>query len=111
MYLSSLIRNAPAADPTAWSAEHHVTVRSYLDLTSRLTFDNSFYYASRMEVPGIPALKRFDTHLGWKLSRHLTASVTGQNLLSPRHFESNAVNLVSSTQVPRAFLGRLEWTF
>jgi iron complex outermembrane recepter protein len=104
-------RFIPAVDPTLWSNNHKVAVQSYWNVTPKITFDTSLYQVSALNKINVPAYTRLDARLGWKLTRSLEASITGQNLLTPRHLEFGAANLVAPAPVSRSVFGRLEVRF
>jgi iron complex outermembrane receptor protein len=57
----------------------------------------------------VPAYTRVDTRVELRLTRTLTASVAGQNLLSPTHAESAGTALFVPTLVPRRVQFHLNW--
>jgi len=86
-------------------------IQSYLDLTSRLTFDSSLYFVGGLPAAGVPAYARLDSRLGWKLRKGIDASIVGQNLLSPHHLEFGNVEQAIATEVDRSVFGKIVWTF
>jgi iron complex outermembrane receptor protein len=91
--------------------EQQLTMQSYLDLSSKLSFDNSLYYVGRLEGKNIPAYTRVDTRLAYKLGKRVEVSLAWQNLLSPRHFEFAGAVEAIETQATRSIFGRAVWTF
>jgi iron complex outermembrane receptor protein len=61
----------------------------------------------------IPAHTRADVRLGWRPSPRWELSVSGQNLLDPRHPEFHAFDtyVAPGAQVRRSVYGRLAWRF
>ena len=90
---------------------HQFTVQSYLDLTTKLSFDNSLYFVDTLPARGVPAYARFDSMLGWKIRRGITASLVGQNLLSPHHVEFGNVEQATATETTRSIFGKVVWSF
>ena len=91
---------------------HQFNAQSYLNLSSKISFDSSAFFVGRLEGTGIPAYTRVDAHLAYKLRKGWELSLTGQNLLNPRHVEfANAAAQAVSTQVERSVFGKVVWTF
>ncbi|MGH9582880.1 MAG: TonB-dependent receptor plug domain-containing protein, partial [Bryobacteraceae bacterium] len=103
--------NPSAATAEGAAPENQAGLRSYFDLTKNIDFDSSVYYVGSLRGRNIPAYTRLDSRLAWKLNRKLEASLIGQNLLSPHHLEFGGVDQVVGTEVPRAVLGRIIWSF
>ncbi|MGH9609093.1 MAG: TonB-dependent receptor plug domain-containing protein [Bryobacteraceae bacterium] len=103
--------NPSAATAEGGAPENQAGLRSYFNLTQNIMFDNSVYYVGGLRGRNIPAYVRLDSRLAWKINRKLEASLVGQNLLSPHHLEFGNVDQVVGTQVPRAILGRVIWSF
>jgi hypothetical protein len=59
----------------------------------------------------IPRHTRWDTRLGWRVGQFADRSVTGQNLLTPRHREFSNSQQVHSTQAPHGGVGKPTWHF
>ena len=93
------------------SPRHQFGIQSYLDLTSRLTFDNSLYFVGALPGKGVPAYARLDSRLGWKVRKGIEASIVGQNLASPDHLEFGNVEQAIATEVDRSVFGKIVWTF
>jgi hypothetical protein len=81
-----------------------------LYLPHRFEWDSSAAYVGRLFV-GIPAYTRVDTRFGWKMNEYLDFSITGQNLLTPRHAEFQSVNGLNYTLVERTVFGKITWRF
>ncbi len=93
------------------SPRHQVQLRSSADLTRKVSFDTSLYYVSALEGLGIPAYARLDARLAWRLSEQFELSFLGQNLLDSRHPEFQSEDYILASQIRRAFLIKLLWTF
>jgi len=90
---------------------HQFSLQSYLDLTTRLSFDNSLYFVDTLPARDVPAYARFDSTLGWKIRKGITASLVGQNLLSPHHLEFGNVEQAIATETNRSIFGKVVWSF
>jgi iron complex outermembrane receptor protein len=90
---------------------HQFNVQSYLDLTTKLSFDNSLYFVDTLPSRGVPAYARLDSSIGWKLSKKITAHLVGQNLLSPHHLEFGNVEQAIATETTRSISGKIVWSF
>jgi outer membrane receptor for monomeric catechols len=103
--------NPSAATAEGAAPENQAGLRSYFNLTQNIMFDSAVYYVGSLRGRNIPAYSRLDSRLAWKVNRKLEASLVGQNLLSPHHLEFGNVDQVVGTEVPRAVLGRVIWSF
>ncbi len=91
---------------------HQAQLRSELDLPRRFQFDTNVYYVDQLVSQNIPAYTRVDAQLRWRVSESATVSVTGQNLLTPRHMEFNGPeDLILPTEIPRSVYGKITWRF
>jgi iron complex outermembrane receptor protein len=94
------------------SAKHHFRASSVLNLRSNLEWNATLRYVSRLASPNIPSYVGADTSLRWRLREHVEVSMTGQNLLSPRHMEFGDVQKVLiPSPVLRSVFGKLTWRF
>ncbi len=91
--------------------ENQAALQSYVDVSKKLSFDNSVYFVGRLGLINVPAYTRVDSRFGYKFNTHFEARLSGQNLLSPGHLEFASVAQVSSVQVPRSIFGNVVWTF
>ena len=71
---------------------HHLTLRSWLDLSRHLALDGVFRYVSRRPGPNllsphVPAYAELDLRVGWTANERLELSLIGQNLLQKSHGE------------------------
>jgi iron complex outermembrane recepter protein len=55
--------------------------------SQRHKLDLDLYCVGRLSADAIPAYQRLDLHWEWKLTRSLTFSVLGRDLLRPQHYE------------------------
>ena len=94
---------------TADDPNHQASLRSSIDLGSKVTWDTSFRYIGALPLPAVPAYAEVDTRVGWKVMPSLELSVTGSNLLHPQHeefFEDGETD-----NVPRSFYLAARWGF
>ena len=94
-----------------YSPKHQFQLRSSVKLSHRLEWDTSVYFVGVLTNGPVPAYTRLDTHLGWTMGESLYFSVSGQNLLSPHHFEFINGSLVDPTEVERSYVGKITWRF
>ncbi len=99
-----------AATP-GYSPKHQAQMRSSVKLSRRLEWDTSAYFVGVLSNGPVPAYTRLDTHLGWSMGESLYFSVSGQNLLSPRHFEFMYGSQVVPTEVERSVVAKMTWHF
>jgi iron complex outermembrane receptor protein len=69
------------------SPQHQVQVQSYLDLPRSFEFSQTYRYVSSLPAQLVGGYHTVDARVAWHPNRHLELSVTGQNLLQPRHAE------------------------
>ncbi len=93
------------------SPRQQFSAQSYLDLTGKLSFDNSLSFVDSLPAQGVPSYVRLDSRIGWKLRRNVTASLVGQNLLSPHHLEFGSAAQAIATEVDRSVFGKIVWAF
>jgi iron complex outermembrane receptor protein len=101
------------------SPKNQFQVRSRVDLPHHMEWDSSIGYVGglRNSFSGtdgngiIPAYTRLDTNLSWRAGESVEFSLTGQNLLSPGHFEYSDAFQVIHTEVQRRIIGKITWRF
>jgi iron complex outermembrane receptor protein len=98
-------------DSAGSSPQHQAQLRSFVKLNRRLEWDTSAYFVGMLSNGPVPAYTRLDTHLGWTIGGFAYFSVTGQNLLTPRHFEFLNGFDVHPTEVERSIVGKMTWRF
>jgi iron complex outermembrane receptor protein len=64
-----------------------IAIQSEFNLPHRFEFDQFYRFASRLPAQKVAAYQTMDLRLGWKFSDHFEASLVGQNLFQPFHFE------------------------
>ena len=70
---------------------HQATFQALFNLPRGFEFDPTYRYVGSLPADAIPAYSTADAHLSWRFARNFTLSVTGQNLLQPRHAEMDPV--------------------
>ncbi len=93
------------------SPKHQAQLRSLVKLSHRVEWDTSAYFVGALGNGPVPAYTRLDTRVGWTMGRSLYFSVSGQNLLSPHHFEFLSGYQVHPTEVERSIVGKITWRF
>lgn len=116
-YLHSTIRFDPSSQgqiefgiPTGFP-QHTFQIRSQLNLSRKLEFDQSMYYTARLPGGSIPGHARLDLRLARRMGESAEVSLSGQNLLRPRTTEYGDSYAVVGTQVVRSIYGRITWRF
>lgn len=75
-------------------------------------FDAWLRYMARLRDLSVPSYTTLDLRLGWKMTKHLTLDLVGQNLLDPHHPEfrtqSGGTQL---TEVQRSAFIRVTWQY
>ncbi|MFI5070148.1 MAG: TonB-dependent receptor plug domain-containing protein, partial [Terriglobales bacterium] len=93
-YLELQMENRPGSnDPSSTSTyegaspRHQGMIQSLLNLPKKLEFDQTYRYVSALSAQRVTSYGTADARLGWHVTRQVELSVTGQNLLQPRHAE------------------------
>ena len=86
-------------------------LRSSLNLSHRMEFDQSLYYTARLPGGSIPGHARLDLRLARRLGESTEVSLVGQNLLRPRTAEYGDSYTIVGTQSVRSVYGQLTWRF
>jgi iron complex outermembrane receptor protein len=92
-------------------------LRSLWNFRPNLQWDTSAYYVGPLQGGSptgggpVPSYTRVDTRLGWHIGETTDLSVTGQNLLSPRHWEFTDGLFINPTQTERSFVVTLTTRF
>lgn len=116
-YLHATIHQDPTSQGLASFAlansfpQNMFQVRSQLNLTRKVQFDQSVYYTARLPGGGIPGHARLDLRLARRIGESAEVSLVGQNLLRPRSMEFGDSNSVIGTQVVRSVYGKITWRF
>jgi iron complex outermembrane receptor protein len=66
---------------------HLFSIRTSIDLPSRMQADAMLRHVSSLPSPAVAAYTELSARLGWQVSNHLDLSLIGQNLLHDRHEE------------------------
>jgi iron complex outermembrane receptor protein len=94
------------------SPRHHFQASSVLNLRSNVEWNVTIRYVSRVSTLNTPAYVGADTTLRWRPRDDLEVSVTGQNLLSPRHQEfADIARILLPSAVERSVFVKLAWRF
>jgi len=103
----SSIRSVPGNSP-----RHHFQARSVLNLRSNIEWNTTIRYVSLVATLNTPAYVGADTTLRWRPRDDLEVSVTGQNLLRPRHQEfADVARILLPTAVQRSVFVKMAWSF
>jgi iron complex outermembrane recepter protein len=88
---------------------HQASLRSSVSLSDRINVSSDLRYVGVLPDPKVPQYFEFNTSLGWKASKYLEVSLSGRNLLHPRHQESSAPPL--NNDVRRSGFVETRWSF
>jgi iron complex outermembrane receptor protein len=86
---------------TANDPKFQASLRSSMNLGSGVTWAAHLRYVGALPNPRLPAYAELNTRVSWAATEKLELSLTGYNLLSPRHMEFLEPGLPIS--VPRSF--------
>ena len=116
-YLQSKLGLDPGSNDSAFlassgdSPKRQAQLRSNIKLPHHVEWDTSVYYVGSLAYGPVPAYTRLDSRFGWHIGRFVDVSITGQNLLSPRHAEFlNGVQVIPM-ETARAVVARIAWHF
>ncbi len=93
------------------SPHHQFEVRSLLNLPHNFDLDCAFHHVGTLPAEGVSSYNRLDTRIGWRVGERTEFSIVGQNLLTPRHSESNDEDQLTHTQIKRSVYGKITWRF
>jgi len=86
-------------------------IRSLLNLSRKMEFDQTLYYTARLPGGSIPGHARLDLRLARRVGEFAEISLVGQNLLRPRTVEYGDSFGIIGTQAVRSVYGKLTWRF
>lgn len=116
-YLHAAVRQDPTSQGTVSAAlasdfpEHMFQVRSLLNLSRKMEFDQSLYYTARLPGGTIPGHARLDLRLARRFGESTEISIVGQSLLRPRTLEyGDSVNIIGDQSV-RSVYAKITWRF
>jgi iron complex outermembrane receptor protein len=93
------------------SPRHQATLRSLASIGARWEADVTLQALASSDTGNVPAYRRLDTRLGYKVSPRLTISLAALNLLDSDHAEFVSVLNEEVTQPRRSVVLRTAWTF
>ena len=111
---TDLKRRTGSLDPSTVSSiegsspHHQVVIQSSLDLPKNLEFDQTYRYVSALPAQLVGSYGTADVRLGWRLTRHFSLSLSGRNLLQPRHAEFGG-DPGSLVGIKRSVYGKITW--
>jgi iron complex outermembrane receptor protein len=85
------------------SPHNEATAQALFNLPKGFEFDPTYRYVSALSAQLVKAYGTADARLGWNFSKTFELSLTGQNLLQPRHDE------LGSILVERSAYAQLTW--
>jgi outer membrane receptor protein involved in Fe transport len=104
--------DAEAAASDANAPSRQWQLHSAWSIGRRATLDARLFRVGRLVNLGVPAYTRADARVELPVSRALSVSLSGQNLLTPRHAEFTGSGAqMTSTLVPRSARVQLTWRF
>ena len=101
---SQLLGLAQAADDPS----SHASLTSSMNFAHRTSFDAVLRYVGALPDPALPGYTELDARFGWRVSDALDLSLSGINLLHPRHTEFPAPN---GEQITRSAMAEARWKF
>lgn len=119
---SQYLPNAPPDTVDASSSAspgNQGKLQSYFNLTQALQLDSFLFSSSSVALPEfamnrhivLPPHTRIDVRLGWKVTPRIEVSLSGQDLLSPRHIELTPEALTPPENVGRGYYLKTTWRF
>ena len=91
---------------------HQFSLRSSMDISSKLSLNTWFRYSDNLWRNGVPSYFTMDATILWKPLKNLEVSLSGFNLLDNRHpeFRPN-ITTQGIGEVERSFFGKITWRF
>ena len=99
------------------SPRNNWKIQSFLNLSHAVQFDTLLFSSSAVISPVYPATflvpphTRLDVRLGWRVSPLLEVSLSGQDLLSPRHVELLPESMSVPRDAVRGYYLKTTWRF
>ncbi len=92
--------------------QQQASLRTDLTLSEQINTHLWLRYVDSLPAQQIPDYITLDARISWQAHQSLEISVTGQNLLDGRHpeYKPELIGLTTS-QVERSILGKIEWRF
>jgi iron complex outermembrane recepter protein len=97
-YVSLSLQDKPTHTKTSYvssyegsSPHNQATAQALFSLPKGFEFDPTYRYVGALPIQLIRAYGTVDARLGWHFARSFELSVTGQNLIQPRHNELGSV--------------------
>ncbi|MGH9590585.1 MAG: TonB-dependent receptor plug domain-containing protein [Terracidiphilus sp.] len=91
------------------SPHRESTVQSYMDFPHGFDLNLDYRFVSRLPAQGVKSYQTADANLNWKMGRNLSFSLSGRNLLQPKHQEFTGDN-GNRVGIRRAVFAGLTWT-
>jgi iron complex outermembrane receptor protein len=112
----SAMRNPSSQDSTisllaGYSPRRIYQVRSFVNLGRSFEWDQTIGYTGSLATGNIPGYVRLDIRFGWRVGEFTEFSITGQNLLEPRHAEFPDFQLIDHMLDQRSVFGKITWRF
>jgi iron complex outermembrane receptor protein len=116
-YLHATLRQDPPSqglagyDVATGFPQNLFQVRSLVNLSRRMEFNQSLYYTARLPGGSVPEHARLDLRIARRIGESVEISVVGQNLLRPHTTEYGDSNGIVGTEVVRSVYGRIVCRF
>jgi iron complex outermembrane receptor protein len=78
-----------------------------MNLRHDLEFDVALRSVDNLGIPAVSGYTTLDARLGWRFAKDFELSVSGFNLLDPRHPEFGAI--ATRSEIPREVYLKLLW--
>lgn len=91
------------------SPTHQAFLQSEVNLPGSVEFDQSFRYVDSLPAQSVMAYTTADARIGWKPTKSLNLSVTGQNLFQPHHAEFG-IDPPPAVLIKRGVYAKLVWS-
>ncbi|MEG3639245.1 TonB-dependent receptor plug domain-containing protein [Magnetococcus sp. PR-3] len=107
---SEIERNSLREEQTP---QKQFTLRSQMNLPHDLTLDTWFRYVDEIPLSTLTTQhSTVDIRLAWQPRQHLELSLTGKNLLDPRHVEAiDEFTGMTAHEVERSIYAQVKWMF
>ncbi|TAL03891.1 MAG: TonB-dependent receptor [Rhodospirillaceae bacterium] len=89
--------------------DHQISLRSSMKITDDILFDADVRYVSALPNPVVPAYVELNGRLGWKPTKYMEISISGNNLLHRYYREFNGGP--TAVEMARSVFVETRWSF
>ncbi len=114
----TILKNSDNLENAEFQSPHNqFKIKSFYNIAPKIELDNILYYVDGLnkgvanESIAIPSYFRFDTRIGYLVTRNFDLSVGIQDVLNQTHTEFKKALYSNQTLVGRNFYGKIVWQY